>query len=505
MKPQALTVAIDRVGGNVADVLERRWTLIACAVMALQAALVLNHEPWFDEWQAVQIAEQSPNLKTFFVNLTYEGHPPLWYAALWLGAKIAGPYAALSATALACAMVSQYLLLFRSPFSHAIRLSIAFSAIILFEYNTISRSYTLGVMLLFCLLTIWDRRRIPWLPIALLPALEFFFGVFTLYFIARRWRDGRLWWPGVAAWLVVSILSAISIIPAADNVPGFRQVEAEALTNVVRYILHLSALVFPLGITEGRLYWDMLPPFYSAFVLWAVFGAICFVETRRMPMERTALFGFMLLQAGFYVFVTPLAIRHAMLAALLLLTIEWVKVSNGGKPRALFRGWIFINAICGLTLGIMSLFVPFDTSRSAAEFIRQNELGDAHWVAFPRTQGQGVNALTNLQFERPGHSCKQAVVRWAGVDRTPDSESFDKWVSKVSAVRGRFYVMTSDELDESDEIKRIGNIPAGYDRWIYRIYVVNPDKPLWRPDMPSCTPDLQQYFSETPEIDVSVR
>jgi hypothetical protein len=34
----------------------RNWIACAIAVLALQSVLVLAHQPWLDEWQALQIS-----------------------------------------------------------------------------------------------------------------------------------------------------------------------------------------------------------------------------------------------------------------------------------------------------------------------------------------------------------------------------------------------------------------------------------------------------------------
>jgi hypothetical protein len=197
------------------------WTAGVCAVLLLQAVLILTHEPFVDEWQALQIAVQSPDLASLLGNLRYEGHPALWYLGLRGLGAIVGAQWALPAANLILALTTQCLIVFRAPFPRWLRLAVALSEPILFEYGTVFRSYALGVALTFWLLAAWDSKRAVWLPLILLPAVESFFGIFSLAFLAYRFVEKRLWWPGVAAWALVSALSAWTVIPAADFVPVY--------------------------------------------------------------------------------------------------------------------------------------------------------------------------------------------------------------------------------------------------------------------------------------------
>jgi hypothetical protein len=45
-------------------------------------ALQIWHIHWFDKWQALLIAVQSPDIAELLENLRYEGHPPLWHLLL---------------------------------------------------------------------------------------------------------------------------------------------------------------------------------------------------------------------------------------------------------------------------------------------------------------------------------------------------------------------------------------------------------------------------------------
>lgn len=91
-----------------------RWWPLVLGVLALQVALILAHRPWVDEWQALEIAVQSPSLANLFHNIRYEGHPPLWYLLLRaLAAPLPDPAWALPLAALVLALPIQAIILGR--------------------------------------------------------------------------------------------------------------------------------------------------------------------------------------------------------------------------------------------------------------------------------------------------------------------------------------------------------------------------------------------------------
>ena len=153
------------------------------AIMALQALLVLNHQPWIDEWQALQISLQSPDLASLLENLRYEGHPPLWYFYLQGIAAIVPARAVLATAQLPIALALQALVLLRLQLPRIDRLLLGCGFLVLFDFGTLSRSLSLGVLLLTLAWLYRDRRWI-WPIVALMPLVDFLFGVLSIIVIA---------------------------------------------------------------------------------------------------------------------------------------------------------------------------------------------------------------------------------------------------------------------------------------------------------------------------------
>jgi len=121
----------------------------ALAFLALGLALILRHEMWQDEWQAWLIARESASLADLFNHRKYEGHPGLWYLALFLLSRLTADPLAMQLFHLLLATATAYLFLRFSPFTPWQQILFIFGYFPLFEYGVISRNYAAGVLLIF--------------------------------------------------------------------------------------------------------------------------------------------------------------------------------------------------------------------------------------------------------------------------------------------------------------------------------------------------------------------
>lgn len=469
------------------------WYIAASLVMALQIVLIWRHDYFVDEWQALQLAVQTPDIASLFANLRYEGHPPLWHLLLRAISAVAGPHAALPVASLLLALATQALILFRSPFPLWLRLALALSEPILFEYGTVSRSYTLGVLLFFSVLASWDKRRLVWLPLCLLPMTEFLFGVMAACLLLVRfgskasWKS--IWWPGAAAFVVCSLFAAWTIIPAPDMIPVY-SATATPVDGVMMWMLVLSVVTVPLQWKDG-LQWDTVPPMASSMVLWAGFLAVAYSQTRNRPVERLAIAGFLLVTLGFFAFLYPLTIRHMMLAGVLLVGLHWLQARDGVGAGWPFRLWVLTGTACGLAAVYAGLFLPFDTAPKVADFIRQRGLQAKPWVSVPAQHGQGVSALTGVLFENAGQGCTSDFIRWNFAKGTDVPRPLSPWATDTAQAGGSFYLLSYTRLEKAAEVEELAAIDPGYNGKRYYIYRIGNAKGPERSSRPRCVTGIR--------------
>jgi hypothetical protein len=124
---------------------------------------------WRDELQAWGLVVASRSLQELFGNLRHEGHPALWYLLLYGPSRLTSDPILMQALHLLIAAGTVYLFCRFSPFSLVQKLSVVFGYYLLYEYVAISRSYVLGVAVLFAYCTVRSRapRASPWLAILL--------------------------------------------------------------------------------------------------------------------------------------------------------------------------------------------------------------------------------------------------------------------------------------------------------------------------------------------------
>lgn len=477
------SAALDRVLARPAC-----WAAAVLAVVAVQLTLTFGHRPWLDEYQALQIALQSPDLAGLLGNLRYEGHPPLFYLLLRGVAALVPVALVLPVTAAAFGFVTQATILVRAPFARAERLALATSAFVFFEYNTLSRSLTLGVALLLLAFAFRDRRA-GWIALALLPMADFLFGVLSLVVLAIRWRERRWWWPGVAAWAAIGLLAAWTVRPAADMVPAF--LPGDAAFELGAWLNNLSILLLPIQTLDGRLAWNGPLPFGLASLAGPLFVVFGLRTLRGDPFHLALWSGFLALTLAFSLFAYPLAIRHLSLLALLLILLVWrSREREDAIPRPV-RWWFAALSACGLLSAGIALTRPFDTATEAAAEIRRLGLTQAHWIAFPDSRGQGVAALTGIAFQKLGRDCLQQFVRWNYRSPIRRGPQLERALQELAAGYGRLHLLTDFPVDGAvshSVVRRLAHIPAGYDDQPFYLYVVRPDLPETTRRPAACVP-----------------
>lgn len=438
------------------------------AALILQIALIASHDYFVDEWQALQIAVQSPNLSEFFANLRYEGHPPLWYLLLRGLAALVGPGRALMAASLLCALTTIAVIAARAPVPRIAKLAIILSEPILFEFGTVARGYSLGVCLVFLALALWQWRRAVWLVLALFPLLDFLFGVLALAFITLRHGEGaRLWPVGLGVFAAATILAAWSVLPAPDFVSVYRPVGT--MESIARWNMEMAVVAFPVQWSGGPR-WDeaWITPLTPA--LGAAFLYVAYDQTRERWIERLVAVGFPLALLAFMVAVHTLAIRHVMLAAVVLIAVVWRQGARGVVIRPPTALWLALSALCGLATAGFALAQPFDTAPRAVEAIRAMRLENESWLSFPAQHAQGVSALGGIAFEGVERGCRQDFIRWNFRHTLTEPERLRDWLAREAARGGTFYLVSHHQPAPGGPIHHLVTIPPGLDGKVYHLY-----------------------------------
>lgn len=462
-----------------------RWSLAVLASVVLQIVLVLMHAPWRDECQALQIALQSPDLTALFVNLRYEGHPPLWFLVLRGAGAILPAAWVLPAVQSAIATTTMLLVLLRAPFSKPTRLCIALSPFLLFEYGTVARGMALGTMLLvlaFAAVPRWLR----WGAIILLPLVEFQFGLLSLSLLVLAWRDRRWSWLGAGLWLAAALAAAWSVRRAADIVPA--AIAHGAGLEFGRLLTVFAALLVPVQTMDGHFEWNGTLPYpFSVFAGFG-FSGLSWVLLRNHRLASTLFAVSFLALIAMSVFVYPLALRHLALLPVFMILLLWRETRPGRVPDPALRLWLGLLGTCGMLSAVIGLTVPFDRARDVATFIRARALEDKTWASYPEPQAQGVSALLGLDMLAIPTGCTQSFVRWNHAVEYADEATFDTALAGTVRTFGPFYLSTDHNLKATSTVAIVplARFAAGYDGVAYNLYRIGGIGSHRAP--PSCAP-----------------
>jgi hypothetical protein len=375
------------------------WLVITLVVASAAFGWVLARHPmWFDEMQAWNIARSSGSLGDLLTNLRYEGHPVAWYLPLYAVSRFTGDPRAMQVVEFVVVVSTFALILFRSPFPYLYRLGLVASYFVFFEYGTMSRSYSLAVLVLVALLCVLGRDDPKWTWAAVLSCV-LSFTVLSAAVLAlalagalllERPRDRARRWYAVATVLAAGV-SAASCIPPDD----FRTF-AQGLGNTSQFgsggsVRVLSSLAgfwraaVPLPDGSGAWNSNLFDRATAPAVLQAAAGIVVFVLILRvLAGARTAQRIWCIGAAGCLAFslivILPERYRYAGTAFLLLVACAWLawRVVTPRRPLAIAFGVVLVLQVVA-TVAIVPLAASsrFSPDRGFADAIRRSASGAA--------------------------------------------------------------------------------------------------------------------------------
>lgn len=125
---------------------------------SLLLVLVLNHEYWFDEAQAWNIARDN-DIAGIFGMMKYEGHPPLWHLTLKLFTSLGCSWRALGLVSWGIMTVTAAVILFFLPIKPYLQAALLLSSGMLYTNSVVSRVYCLIYLLLAVIALIYPKRK----------------------------------------------------------------------------------------------------------------------------------------------------------------------------------------------------------------------------------------------------------------------------------------------------------------------------------------------------------
>lgn len=132
---------------------------------------LLNHELWRDEHQAWLVARDAQSLSQLLDNMKYEGNPALWHFFLFIITRFSHDPVYMQLFHLLVAVSFIFIFNRYAPLSNLHKILFSFGYFPLYEYGVISRSYGLGVLLIFSICALYKHRISKYILIGFLLAL----------------------------------------------------------------------------------------------------------------------------------------------------------------------------------------------------------------------------------------------------------------------------------------------------------------------------------------------
>ena len=380
------------------DAGNRRFAIIVAACFGVLLAFGLaRHGMWRDELQGWAIVRHSASPWALLHNLRYEGHPPLWYLALWLPARVSASTFALQTVQWTIATATVLLFAWHAPFPRWLRVLFAFGYFPLFEYGVLSRSYSLGLLLVVGVLISAARRPRRWGVIGALLGLLALTSVYggmlaaalAIGLVADRtgvdaWRlRDRASRAGGACLLLGGALSVWFSRPPADGLYNAWRTtfDAQALAPALR--APWQALV---PLPEPRTSWwntnllDHAPNLQVLLGL-AIVVTVAVVLRRSTPALLTWLTTVLLFIGLSYARDLPLAQRQEGTLYIAFIAAAWIATANGRywrapALRALVTIVFVVQAVVGAGAFVGASAHEFTGATATARWISHHEPHD---------------------------------------------------------------------------------------------------------------------------------
>jgi hypothetical protein len=465
---------------------------------------LLAHEMWRDELQAWMIARNSATPLELISNLRYEGHPGLWPFCLFLISRVTDSPVGMQVFNLAVGAGSAWILLRWAPFPRWMTLSLAFGYFVAFEYGTLSRSYSLGVLFLLAFCALWagaGRRRLPLAALTLaLLAMTSIYGVI----VAAGLAAGALWetWaqqPHVirnrrALWFAVIVALGISATLVFVRQPadaGFRV--APRLAADPNAGLHSLGAVWrglaPVPPLQQE-FWnrDLLEPFpyVRALVGLALFACVLLA----LREHRAAFVAFAVGGGGLFAFsyiVYQGGVRHHGHYFLLFVASCWMTATSARPDGGiLWKRMLGLLAAVQLAVGLyasaMDQRLKFSGSRDTAAFIRDHYPPDVPIVVEPELPGVPLAAwlARDVFFAQSGRL--GGFVVWNQQQQPPDFGRSVTTADRLASSSGRAVLLVTTRRDVPPaRFKHVGHFEGEIVREeTYDVYAVEPVEPSRR-------------------------
>lgn len=455
------------------------------AYSAVVLILVLNHEYWFDEAQAWNIARDN-DIAGIFEMMRYEGHPPLWHFILKIFISLGCSWRALGLVSWGVSTITAAVVIFALPAKPYLKAAMLLSGGMLYVNSVISRVYCLINLLVVLLAWLYPHRKKHPLLFGLIVALLAdthicmcgLVGIIGIFMLIDYFKDFK------TNTAKQSVLNTVGLLIAGAGVVML----VLPLLNSFSSNSYASELKFTVGGVFKKLFMapseligsacssnmpSVLGALLSVLVQAVIIPTLIFMWKKRRAFAVAMVFtAFYLVIAGVIWYAQPNrgAVFLFTLAAVFVMDRDEPKASTKKKivsDSALVRKFADMNAATENTLSvliavILALTIPsgikfaaddlsgeFAPHKAAAEFIGGNISEDAMLVTLDDSY---VEIMTYLP-DRKIYSVKYGrFYTYCSHESAPDEYDAEKFTKTAAKYDEIYYICRPLESDTELEL-----------------------------------------------------
>ena len=389
---------------------------------------MLTHEMWRDEHQAWLVARDASSLSGLLDNMNYEGNPALWHFFLFLITRVTHDPVFMQVFHLLVATGFIFIFNRYAPLSNLHKILFSFGYFPLYEYAVISRSYSLGILLVFAVCALYKNRATKYILIGVLLALLAnvtvyaivlaggLAGILVLDYFLYQQKNPKATLQlavGILIFILGTAFSFYQIWPEKDNsfpapyatqmfdFARWWQVASKLFTTyaavpqIQENFWNTSIIYKDPGVIltgKAQIWFDQNPAFLFSWVLMPialfVSGVIIFL---RKPMILLLYVGTTLGLFAIYYYTALLHARYCGYMLIALVVCYWLaeyypdKKQRSGTTGYLTRlgqkmsnpfltGVLALSVIGALVAYSMDIQYKFSSSKQVANYIKQNKI-----------------------------------------------------------------------------------------------------------------------------------
>lgn len=483
---------------------------------ALLLVLVINHEYWFDEAQAWNIARDN-DIPGIFAMMKYEGHPPLWHLILKIFTSLGCSWNALGLVSWGIMTGTAAIILFCLSVKPYFQAALLLSSGMLYTNSVISRVYCVIYLLTAIIALLYPKRKkhpvLFGIAVALLANTHIcmcgLVGIIGIFMLIDFFKDFK------KASNKQNILGALGLVIAGARVimlvlPLIGSMDANYLAASRNFTV--GGVIKSFAMAFSQITGSGISPNLSAVgIVLSAAAQILLIAAAVLMRRKRRSFVMLLVFAAFYMaisgviwYTTPnrgslfiyslimiwvmsaeeepahkakrKTVPSSDLLKSLLSFFDRIDDSTEKSFSLIFATVLALSIPSGVKYAAEDLFGEFDPSKAAAEFIRENIPENALLVSY----NDDYAALMTYLPERRIYSVGQEHFYSFSSHKEPAEEPDKAAFMKAAERYGEVWLVSYADVNDPDMIFSDKNSVyfylAGLDIAIFRIPVVQPPK-----------------------------